>query len=296
MLVVDHISKSFGAKRVLDDLTFEIRPGEMFGFCGANGAGKTTTMRVILGLLTPEAGQVTWNGAQIDREIRRKIGYMPEERGLYPKMRPVNQLQYFGELHGMAAGSARKSAEEWIDRLGVKMDAKDPLDKLSLGNQQKVQLASALVFDPAILVLDEPFSGLDPVAVDALTEGLLEKAHAGVPVIFSSHQLDLVERLCDSVGIINNGKMVATGTVDELRGKESRKRLEIVIAGAQPGWAEQLSGVSDVSETGTRALVTPDSPEMSQQILAEAMKIGPIERFGWRTPPLTEIFREAIVA
>lgn len=296
MLVVDHVSKSFGAKRVLDDLVFAIKPGEMFGFCGANGAGKTTTMRVILGLLTPEAGQVTWNGTQVDREIRRTIGYMPEERGLYPKMRPADQLQYFGQLHGMTAASARKSADEWIERLGVKMEAKDALDKLSLGNQQKVQLASALVFDPAILVLDEPFSGLDPVAVDALADGLLEKAKAGVPVIFSSHQLDLVERLCDSVGIINNGKMVATGTVDELRAKESRKRLEIVITGAQPGWSEQLSGVSAISETGTRALVTPDSPEMSQQILAEAMKIGPIERFGWRTPPLTEIFREAIVA
>ncbi|MEO6956362.1 MAG: ATP-binding cassette domain-containing protein [Antricoccus sp.] len=296
MLVVDHVSKSFGAKRVLDDLVFAIKPGEMFGFCGANGAGKTTTMRVILGLLTPEAGQVTWNGTKVDREIRRTIGYMPEERGLYPKMRPVDQLQYFGQLHGMTAASARKSAEEWIERLGVKMEAKDPLDKLSLGNQQKVQLASALVFDPAILVLDEPFSGLDPVAVDALADGLLEKAKAGVPVIFSSHQLDLVERLCDSVGIINNGTMVATGPVDELRAKESRKRLEIVITGAQPGWTEQLSGVSAISETGTRALMTPDSPEMSQQILAEAMKIGPIERFGWRTPPLTEIFREAIVA
>lgn len=296
MLVVDHVSKSFGAKRVLDDLVFAIKPGEMFGFCGANGAGKTTTMRVILGLLTPEAGQVTWNGTQVDRETRRTIGYMPEERGLYPKMRPADQLQYFGQLHGMTAAGARKSADEWIERLGVKMEAKDPLDKLSLGNQQKVQLASALVFDPAILVLDEPFSRLDPVAVDALADGLLEKTKAGVPVIFSSHQLDLVERLCDSVGIINNGKMVAIGTVDELRAKESRKRLEIVITGAQPGWTEQLSGVSAISETGTPALMTPDSPEMSQQILAEAMKIGPIERFGWRTPPLTETFREAIVA
>lgn len=296
MLVVDHVSKSFGTKRVLDDLVFAIKPGEMFGFCGANGAGKTTTMRVILGLLTPEAGRVTWNGTPVDREIRRTIGYMPEERGLYPKMRPVDQLQYFGQLHGMSAAGARKSAEEWVERLGVKMEPKDPLDKLSLGNQQKVQLASALVFDPAILVLDEPFSGLDPVAVDALADGLLEKANAGVPVIFSSHQLDLVERLCDSVGIINNGKMVATGTVEELRAKESRKRLEIVITGAQPGWTDQLPGVNDVIETGGRALVTPDSPEMSQQILAAAMKIGPIERFGWRTPPLTEIFREAIVA
>ena len=296
MLTIDSINKRFGEKQVLRELTFNVRPGEMFGFCGANGAGKTTTMRIILGLLTADSGQVKWQGTPLTRAVRRTIGYMPEERGLYPKMRPIEQLAYFGQLHGLSAGEATRSAEQWLERLGVVMGPKDPIDKLSLGNQQKVQLAAALVHDPAILVLDEPFSGLDPVAVDALADGLLEKAKAGVPVIFSSHQLDLVERLCDSVGIINGGEMVATGTVEDLRARESRKQLELTVTGAGHGWTARLPHVIDVQENGNRALVTPDSPESAPAVLSAAMQLGTVEQFGWKTPNLAEIFRGAVAA
>jgi len=296
LLTIDRINKQFGSKNVLRDLSFDVRPGEMFGFCGANGAGKTTTMRIILGLLTADSGHVAWQGVPLTRAVRRTIGYMPEERGLYPKMRPVDQLSYFGQLHGLDASTAKRSAEEWVERLGVVMSPKDTLDKLSLGNQQKVQLAAALVHDPAILVLDEPFSGLDPVAVDALADGLVEKANAGVPVIFSSHQLDLVERLCDSVGIINGGVMVATGTVEALRERESRKQLAVTVAGAGSGWSARLPHVVDVQEEAERAVVTPDAPDSSSAILAAAMELGSVEQFGWRTPSLTEIFREAVAA
>lgn len=296
MLGIENVSKQFGDKVVLRDLSFAVQPGELFGFCGANGAGKTTTMRVILGLLRADSGQVTWQGRPIDASTRRAIGYMPEERGLYPKMKPVEQLSYFAQLHGVPSQEADRSAAYWVERLGVKHEPKDSIEKLSLGNQQKVQMAAALVHDPKILVLDEPFSGLDPVAVDALLEALTEKAKAGVPVIFSSHQLDLVERLCDAVGIISGGRMVAVGPVEQLREKGSHQQLLLTIAGAQPGWTRALPHVDHAEENGPHAVLTPSSPEVANQILQAAMAIGPIERFAWKAPTLTEIFREAVAA
>jgi ABC-2 type transport system ATP-binding protein len=218
VLEFDGVSKNFGAKRVLRSLTFDVRPGEVFGFCGANGAGKTTAMRIALGVYTADAGAVRLDGVPVDAVSRRSIGYMPEERGLYAKMRPRDQLVYFARLSGVDPGTAARRADEWLERLDVVMDRKDPLERLSLGNQQKVQLIVALIHDPRVLVLDEPFSGLDPVAVDAMAEVLAEFARRDVPVLFSSHQLDLVERLCDRVGIISSGAMVAVGPVAELRG------------------------------------------------------------------------------
>ena len=174
-------------------------------------------MRIALGVLAADAGEVRWNGRAIDLDTRRRIGYMPEERGLYPRMKVLDQLVYLAELHGMSTNDAHTSAENWIARLGLRDRRTDEVQRLSLGNQQRVQLAAALVHDPDVLVLDEPFSGLDPVAVDVMSQVLREKASAGVPVVFSSHQLDLVERLCDRVGIVSAGTMVAVGTVDELR-------------------------------------------------------------------------------
>lgn len=296
MLGIDRVDKRFGDKVVLQDLSFGVRPGELFGFCGANGSGKTTTMRIVLGLLKADRGQVTWDGAPMNDQVRRAIGYMPEERGLYPKMRPAEQLAYFAQLHGMPADEAKRSADYWIERLGVKHEPKDTLEKLSLGNQQKVQMAAALVHDPKILVLDEPFSGLDPVAVDALLDALTEKARAGAPVIFSSHQLDLVERLCDAVGIISGGRMVAVGPVDTLREKESRRQLILTVAGAQPGWTRSLPHVGDAEEQGTTAVITPTSPVAANEILQAALGIGTVERFTWKAPTLTEIFREVVAA
>src|SRR5690606_1673878 len=189
----------------------------IFGFVGSNGAGKTTTMRIILGVLRPDAGEVRWDGRPVDLDVRRRIGYMPEERGLYPRMKVGEQLVYLARLHGLSPEAARTAMEHWTEVLGVAHRREDHVEKLSLGNQQRVQLASALVHDPELLVLDEPFSGLDPVAVDVMSGVLRERAQQGVPVIFSSHQLELVERLCDRVGIISGGRMVADGTIDELR-------------------------------------------------------------------------------
>ncbi len=196
-LEIEGITKHFGTVTAVDGLSMEVRAGELFGFVGRNGAGKTTTMRVVLGVLAPDAGRVMWDGVPLDFAARRRIGYMPEERGLYPRMRCLEQLAYLGELHGMADRDARAAGLRWLERFGLAEGRDTELQALSLGNQQRVQLAAALVFDPDVLVLDEPLAGLDPVAVDVMSGVLRERADAGLPVIFSSHELDLVERLCD---------------------------------------------------------------------------------------------------
>jgi len=294
MLEVDGLTKRYGTKLALTDLSFSVRPGEVYGFVGANGAGKTTAMRIMLGVLAADSGVVRWQGKPVTFETRRRFGYMPEERGLYPKMRVTEHLVYLARLHGLDQGTATRSADVLTERLGVAERRNDAIEKLSLGNQQRVQLAAALVHDPEVLVLDEPFSGLDPVGVDALAGVLLERARRGVPVVFSSHQLDLVERLCDSVGIINAGRMVATGTVEDLRAQEGRRQLLVIVRDAPAGWAAVIPGVTVVSERrGELVLELADGVD-DQEVLAAATRAGRVEHFSWRQPTLTELFREAV--
>ncbi|MER6942723.1 ATP-binding cassette domain-containing protein [Nonomuraea sp. NPDC000554] len=297
MLEISELRKRFAGgpdapdgKVALDGVSFTVRPGEMFGFVGANGAGKTTTMRIVMGVLQPDSGSVSWQGRPLDHADRRRFGYMPEERGLYQKMRVAEQVEYFGRLHGMSPSAAGKATEELLDRLALTERRNDAVESLSLGNQQRAQLAVALVHDPEVLILDEPFSGLDPIAVDALASALQERCRGGVPVIFSSHQLDLVERLCDSVGIVSAGRMVASGTVDELRAAESHT-LRVVVRDPAPGWADGLPGT--VTVNGDRhVLVTQDGDD--QEILRRALKAGHVEHFGAEQPTLTDIFKEAV--
>ena len=294
MLEFDGLHKSYGANHVLDGVGFAVAPGSMFGFCGSNGAGKTTTMRIAMGLARADAGEVRWGGTPLDDDVRRRIGYMPEERGLYPKMRVGEQLAYFARLHGLDAKAAARASDEWAERLGVGARRKDPVEKLSLGNQQRVQLAAALVSRPEVLILDEPFSGLDPVGVDALAEALLDQCRQGVPVVFSSHQLDLVERLCDSVGILARGRIVASGTVTDLRRREAGRLLRVVVPEARPGWAAALPGVRTVSEQAGDTLLELLPGTDDQAVLAAALRTGPVRHFAWREPTLVELFREAV--
>ena len=287
------ISKRYGETVAVQDLSFDVRAGELFGFVGRNGAGKTTTMRIVLGVLGADAGEVRWDGKPLDFEARRRIGYMPEERGLYPKMRLAEQLAYLGELHGMSGSEARVSAVRWLDRFGLKDRANDDLQALSLGNQQRVQLAAALVFGPEVLVLDEPFAGLDPVAVDVMADVLRERTDAGVPVIFSSHELELVERVCDRVGIIERGRMVACGTVSELRAGGQERRW-IDVPGASGDWESGVPGVRQVQVDGTRRLFELDPGVDDQALLQAALKTGPVREFERVQPTLGEIFRTAI--
>jgi ABC-2 type transport system ATP-binding protein len=296
VLEFDGLTKAYGSNEVLEGVGFAVRPGEMFGFCGSNGAGKTTTMRIAMGLVRADAGEVRWNGRPVDGAVRRRIGYMPEERGLYPKMKVGEQLTYFARLHGMGAAAAARAAAGWGDRLGLGERRGDRVEKLSLGNQQRVQLAAALVSEPDVLILDEPFSGLDPVGVDSLADALLEQCRRGVPVLFSSHQLDLVERLCDAVGILARGRIVASGTVTELRTAGAGRQLRVVVPDAPAGWAATLPGVRVVSQQRGDTLLELGAGTDDQQVLAAALATGRVTHFAWREPTLVELFREAVSA
>ncbi|MGZ4152681.1 MAG: ABC transporter ATP-binding protein, partial [Actinomycetota bacterium] len=237
------VTRRFGDVVALDRVSFSIPEGRLVGFVGPNGAGKTTAMRIVLGVLAADGGSVRWRGAEVDGSIRRRFGYMPEERGLYPKMRVVDQLAYLALLHGVPRSDARREAIRTLEVLGVGDRASDRTEALSLGNQQRVQLAAGLVHRPEVLVLDEPFSGLDPVGVDVLSGVLRDQAANGVPVVFSSHQLELVERLCESVVLIDRGRIVADGRIADLRGADPRRLVRIEVAGAGSAWLAALEGV-----------------------------------------------------
>ena len=292
-LEIRGVRKTYGTLVAVNDLDMAVRPGEVFGFVGSNGAGKTTTMRVVLGTLTPDRGEVLWDGSPIEFEVRRRIGYMPEERGLYPKMRIGEQLIYLAQLHGSTQAAAAAAVTRWLERFQLKERARDELQKLSHGNQQRVQLAAALVFEPLMLVLDEPFAGLDPEAVDSMSEVLHERAQSGIPVIFSSHQLEIVERICDRVGIIQRGRLVACGTIDELRSGGPRQ-LWVDAPSAPQGWAGSVSGVRLVRTDGSRVLLELDASADDQAILRAALATGPVHEFRANLPSLLDIFREAM--
>ena len=287
------ITKRYGDLVAVRDLSLAVRPGEVFGFVGSNGAGKTTTMRIVLGVLLADAGEVRWAGSPITFETRRRIGYMPEERGLYPKMRIGEQLLYLAQLHGAGSAAAPQAVNQWLARFGLTNRAKDEVQKLSHGNQQRVQLAAALVFDPLMLILDEPFAGLDPEAVDSMSAVLRERAAAGIPVVFSSHQLELVERICDRVAIIQHGHLVALGTVDELRG-QGPERLWVDAPLAPPRWTDGVNDVRVVRAEASRLLLELDRSADDQAVLRAALATGPVREFRRDVPSLLEIFREAV--
>jgi ABC-2 type transport system ATP-binding protein len=283
-------------RAVLDDVSFDVAPGRLTGFVGANGAGKTTAMRIILGWLAAHGGTVTWRDTPLTRAVRQRIGYLPEERGLYPKMKVAEQVVYLGRLHGLARATAQRNTARLLDQLGLAERANDPVEKLSLGNQQRVQVAAALVHEPELLVLDEPFSGLDPLAVETVLGVLREHARQGTPVLFSSHQLDVVERLCDDLVIIASGAIAASGSRADLQRQYGQPRFELVV-GDDAGWVRDLPEIQLVELDGPRAVFDLDSPnghEGEQAVLRHAVARGPVHRFAPVVPSLSEIFREVV--
>ena len=298
MLVLSGLSKRFGSLQALDDLSLSLNRGEIVGFVGANGAGKSTTMRIVMGVLHADAGTVTWKGTPVDAAIRRGIGYMPEERGLYPRMKVAEQLVYLARLHGLSASAAKAAANRWTERLGLEERRGDEVQSLSLGNQQRVQLAAALVSDPELLILDEPFSGLDPVAVDVMSQVIQERAAAGVPTLFSSHQLDVVERLCNRVVIIRSGRLVADGTIPELQATEA-PRWRVVVeqaAGSAPVEAGSLQNLPaptiDLDDAGRLVITAAGADE--QELLSTAQRLGTVRELGPVRHRLTEVFRDVL--
>jgi len=295
-LEIDGLRRRYGTVTALDGLSFGVPAGQVFGFLGPNGAGKTTTMRAIFGLTALDAGEIRWRGRPVDEAARRTFGYMPEERGLYPAMTLFDQVEYFARLHGMDAAAATKAAWHWIDRLGLSGRGRARIDALSHGNQQRAQLAVALVHDPELLVLDEPFSGLDPGGIDDMSSILAERAAAGVTVLFSSHQLDLVEDLCEAVAIIYRGRLVVSGAVADLR-RGDRPRLAVRVTGDRSaGWSAGLSpalgAVESVRADGTAEISLTASAD-SQAILDLARAAGPVEHFAYEDRSLSEVFRQA---
>ena len=288
-LYINNLNKSYGDHQVLHDMTLQVQPGEMYGFVGSNGAGKSTTMRIALGVLAADSGEVLMGDRPIDDDLRRRIGYMPEERGLYAKEKIGDQLRFFARLHGLSDKAAGKNADGLLEQLGLAERSDDKLEELSLGNQQRVQLAASLIHDPELLILDEPFSGLDPVAVNVMSDLLVERCNAGVPVLFSSHQLDLVQRLCDRVGIIAKGRMKAEGTVDELR---TRGPIVYEVRTPARDWYPQ--GTRLVEDFGEGVLLEAETTDLDQQILQAALATGPVHSFSRRIPHLAELFQEVV--
>jgi ABC-2 type transport system ATP-binding protein len=295
MLEFDRASKRFGALAALDECTFAAQPGRLTGFLGPNGAGKSTAMRAVFGLVELDAGSVRWRGARIGPRDRSSFGYMPEERGLYPRMAVREQLVYLGELCGRSSGDVARSVDAWLERLDLADRSKDRLDTLSHGNQQRVQLIAALVNEPDLLVLDEPFSGLDPIAMGLMAELLADVAATGAAVLFSSHQLDLVEDLCEDVVIIDHGRVVVAGDLEKLRAAVPQRFVDIHYRGAAPDWSG-LPSVELVESTVGHARLQIDRGADMAAVVAIARRTPDIVSFTYQPPTLSELFREAVAA
>jgi ABC-2 type transport system ATP-binding protein len=295
MLDFEGATKRFGSLTALDGCTFAARPGRLTGFLGPNGAGKTTAMRAVFGLVELDAGTVRWSGVPVSAAQRARFGYMPEERGLYPRMRVRDQLLYLGQLCGRQAKQLNSCVDSWLERLGLADRAADRLDALSHGNQQRVQLIAALVNEPDLLVLDEPFSGLDPIAMGAMSELLTDLATGGATVLFSSHQLDLVEDLCQDVVIIEHGRIVLAGDLAELRAAVPQRFVDIRYRGPAPDWSRLAPAtVIEAADGQARLRVGRDTDVAA--VLATVQGGTDIVSFSYQPPALSDLFRQAVAA
>ena len=297
-LVVEHINKSFAQFQAIKDLSMEVREGAIFGFLGANGAGKTTTMRMILDILRPDSGSITWNGKNVREIPRRNWGYLPEERGLYPKMKVDEQLLFLARLQGVSKQDAEKSLDEWLERFQITVNRKKKIEELSKGNQQKVQFLAAMLHDPAILIMDEPFSGLDPVNASVLKEAFLEMHRLGKTIIFSTHQLEQVEELCQDVVIINKGQSVIQGSVQEVRRRHGRNVARLKLDNDPEAlWLDSLEGVQ-VTNRRQDYIEMQIQANLNPNVIVEAalQHGGIISRFEITEPSLTDIFIELVGA
>jgi ABC-2 type transport system ATP-binding protein len=295
-LVLEGLVKRFGPVCALDGVSFRVGEGAIFGFLGANGAGKTTTMRIVLGILAPDAGQVTWRGRPVAELPRATWGYLPEERGLYPRMGILDQLLFFASLHGIPRSVARRRALDWLERFGIADYAHRRAEELSKGNQQKVQVIAAVLHDPEVLLLDEPFAGLDPVNVAILKDAFRQLHHEGKTLVFSTHQMELVEELCQEVAIIHRGRLVIDGPVGEVRRATGRRVVRLALAnGGQLDWVASLPGVR-VTRRGEDywSLDVVDNGDPQEILRVALQRRLPVTRFELADPSLEEIFIELV--
>ena len=293
-LEVRDVAYAYGDRVALDGVGFEIAPGVLTGLLGPNGAGKTTLMRIILGVLSPDRGEVLVHGAPVDSEVRQHWGYMPQERGLYPGMQVGDQVVYFGRLHGLSRAEAADRAHRLLAELGLEDRWDQRTDKLSGGLQQRLQLATALVHEPDVVVLDEPFAGLDPVAVAELSDSLRERARAGCTVLFSSHQLDLVQNLCEDILMVDAGRIVLRGPLSSLRAASTGVQLRLDVHAPDRRWLEGFPGAVVVSEEAdeVRIAIPPGTDPL--RVLDGARAAGRVDDFGLDLPSLSQLFLEAV--
>lgn len=290
------MSVRLGDRQVLDQVSFSVPPGRVVGLLGPNGAGKTTSMRVLLGILDADVGEVAWQGRPVASGARERWGYMPQDRGLYVKMRAKDHLVYLGRLRGLTKAEAAARADDLLDQLSLGDRAGDKIESLSGGMQQRVQLAAAVIHDPQVLILDEPFAGLDPTAVDELTEVIHQQTAAGRTVIFSSHQLDLVEDVCEAIVLINAGKVVLDGELNQLKAASGDRLLRVAVSGADPSWAQSLSGVTVMASDASETLLRLEPGVAPLEVLDRIRAIGEVHDFGLELPRLSQLFREAVAA
>jgi ABC-2 type transport system ATP-binding protein len=295
-LVVEHINKSFGQFQAIQDLSMEVKEGSIFGFLGANGAGKTTTMRMILDIIRPDSGHITWNGKDVREVPRRNWGYLPEERGLYPKMRVEEQLLFLARLNGLSKQAAQKELDEWLERFQINANRKRKVEELSKGNQQKVQFLATVLHDPAILIMDEPFSGLDPVNASVLKDAFLEMHRRGKTIIFSTHQLEQAEELCEDIVIINKGQAIVQGSVREVKHQHGRNVVHLKLDNdPEARWLDTLEGVQ-VTRRRQDYIEMQIQANLNPNLIVEAALShgGIISRFELAEPSLTDIFIEHV--
>ncbi|MEK5037244.1 ABC transporter ATP-binding protein [Sporosarcina sp. FSL K6-3457] len=292
-LLLENVTKRFGDFTAVDNLTLSVGDGTMYGFLGANGAGKTTTFRMILGLLNANEGRITWNGKPISYATSPEIGYLPEERGLYPKMKVEDQLVFLAQLRGMSKSDAKRELHNWLERFEVPHYATKKIEELSKGNQQKIQVIASLLHKPQLLILDEPFSGLDPVNVEMLKAAILDFRNDGATIVFSSHRMDHVEELCEQLSIIDKGKQIVSGSLRDVKRSFSKHNVRIHSDNDLSQLAS-ISGVTSVTKTVEGAIYQVESEEIASKLLTAALQTGPIRHFEIEEPSLQDIFIEKV--
>ncbi len=295
-LVLDNLTKRFGQVTALDGISFTVKPGEVFGFLGGNGAGKTTTMRIILDILRADEGSATWNGQPTDQAPRRTWGYLPEERGLYPRMEVLEQLVFLGDLYKVPRREGARRAREWLDRFQIADYANRRAEELSKGNQQKIQFIAAVLHEPPVLLMDEPFVGLDPVNVALLKEAFLEMRNRGATIVFSTHQMEMVEELCETVVLIDRGRVVLGGSVREVRRSTGRQVIRLAVDGdTQLAWLADVPGVRVVRPGQDYAELDVEQSVDPETVLRAALDRGKrVTQFLIDDPSIEDIFIEKV--
>lgn len=291
-LTLEHVSKRFGAHVAVDDLSLAIPAGSIYGFLGPNGAGKTTTIRMVTNILQPDSGEIRVLGELSSEQTKDSLGYLPEEKGLYKKMRCAEILAYFGRLKGMGASDAKRRAVELLERYGLGEWAQKRTESLSKGMGQKVQLLGTLIHDPKLLILDEPFSGLDPVNVELLRDLILDQRRAGRTVIFSTHGMEQAEQICDSIFLIDRGRKVLDGPLSEVR--RSAERAVMLDYDGDGSRLREIPGVVRVNDAGKTAELFLAPGTDPQAVLAALIGLVKVRRFDQREPSLHEVFVRAV--